>query len=177
GSSTSMAEPLGVGVSNYLVDRDSKGATRPLPEEKYYIPGSVLHMKVNNTVPLAYGMPERANVMFDNSPVFRVHADSTARRVSSIAWFAGPDVMKSGWAWGGHYLDGGRAVVDATLGSGKVVLFGPEVAFRGQAHDTYKLLFNSLFYGHAVPRSIGTARTADRGSSHDDGANRSSTGG
>jgi hypothetical protein len=177
GSSTSMAELLGVGVSNHLVERDAKGATKPLPEEKYYIPGSVLHMKVNNTVPLAYGMPERANVMFDNSPVFRVHADSTARRVSSVAWFTGPDVMASGWAWGGHYLEGGRAVVDATLGSGKVVLFGPEVAFRGQAHDTYKLLFNSLFYGHAVPRSIGASRTADQGSARENGANRSSTGG
>jgi hypothetical protein len=28
-------------------------------------------------------------------------------------------------------------------------MFGPEVAFRGQAHGTFKMLFNGLLYGAA----------------------------
>jgi hypothetical protein len=35
------------------------------------------------------------------------------------------------------------------VGQGKVVLLGPEVAFRAQPHATFKLLFNSLYYGSA----------------------------
>jgi hypothetical protein len=27
------------------------------------------------------------------------------------------------------------------------VMYGPEIAFRGQPHGTFKLLFNGLYYG------------------------------
>ena len=48
------------------------GASRPLPREKYYIPGSILEARVDNTNPLAYGMNDRAMVMYDESPAFRL---------------------------------------------------------------------------------------------------------
>ncbi len=149
GSSTSMAELLGVPVKNYLTETDSTGRVRPLPQEKYYIPGSLLNMNVTNTSPLAYGMPAKADVMFDNSPVFRLEPDAAAKGATAVGWFSGPNLVSSGWAWGKQYLEGGTAVVDASLGSGKVFLFGPEVAFRGQAHGTFKMLFNGLLYGAA----------------------------
>jgi hypothetical protein len=47
------------------------------------------------------------------------------------------------------------AVVDAPLGRGRVLLFGPEVNFRAQSHGTFKFLFNGIFYGKAVPGSGG----------------------
>src|SRR5437899_2285205 len=55
----------------------------------------------------------------------------------------------SGWGWGQQYLDGGTVVAEAQLGEGKVTLLGPEVAFRGQPHATFKLLFNGVYYGSA----------------------------
>ena len=144
-----MAELLGIPVKSYLTEKDAEGRVRPLPQEKYYIPGSLLNMNITNTHPLAYGMPAKADVMFDNSPVFRLEPDAAARGTTAVGWFSGPNVVSSGWAWGQHYLEGGTAVVDASLGRGKVLMFGPEVAFRGQAHGTFKLLFNGLFYGSA----------------------------
>ena len=36
-------------------------------------------------------------------------------------------------------------MAEAKVGAGKVVLLGPEVAFRGQPHGTFKLLFNALY--------------------------------
>jgi hypothetical protein len=149
GSSTSMAELLGIPVKSYLTEKDADGRLRPLPQEKYYIPGSLLNMNIANTHPLAYGMPAKADVMFDNSPVFRLEPDAAAKGTTAVGWFSGPNVVSSGWAWGQHYLEGGTAVVDASLGRGKVLMFGPEVAFRGQAHGTFKLFFNGLFYGSA----------------------------
>ena len=43
----------------------------------------------------------------------------------------------------------GTAIAEASVGEGKVVLLGPEVAFRAQPHGTFKLLFNGLYYGSA----------------------------
>jgi len=145
GSSSSMGELLGVPVKNHLVEKDASGTERPLGPDKYYIPGSLLRMNVRNTSPIAYGMPNRVDVVFNNSPVFRLAPDAAARGVTAVASFDDPDLVSSGWAWGRDYLRGGTAIVDAPIGKGKVVLFGPEVAFRGQAHGTFKLLFNGLY--------------------------------
>ncbi len=146
GSSTSMAELLGMPVKSYLTEKGPDGKDRPLPQEKFYIPGSLLRARVDNTNPLAYGMPDSADVVFDSSPAFRIAPDSKAAKV---AWFDGPQVLDSGWAWGQQYLDGATAVAEAPIGEGRVVVLGPEVAFRGQSHGTFKFLFNSVYYGSA----------------------------
>jgi hypothetical protein len=146
GSSTSMAELLGMPVKNYLTEKGPDGTERPLPQEKFYIPGSLLRARIDNTNPLAYGMPDTADVVFDSSPAFRLAPDS---KVAKVAWFDGPQVLASGWAWGQQYLDGATAVAEAPIGEGRVVVLGPEVAFRGQSHGTFKFLFNSVYYGSA----------------------------
>ena len=77
--------------------------------------------------------------------------DAAAKNVRAVAWFAGQAPLRSGWAWGQQYLDGGVAAVEATVGKGKVFLFGPELNQRGQTHGTFKLLFNGIYYGTATP--------------------------
>ncbi|MBS1859387.1 MAG: peptidase [Acidobacteria bacterium] len=154
GTSTSIAEVFGLPVSNHLVEMGSDGRERPLPAEKFYIPGSLLKVRVDNTNPLAYGMPQTATVFYDNSPVFRMEPQAALRHTDAVAWFSGPDSLESGWAWGQQYLNGGAAVAEATVGEGKVVLLGPEVNFRDQPHGTYKLLFNGLYYGSAQPATL-----------------------
>jgi hypothetical protein len=147
GSSTGMGELLGVPVKNYLTEKAPDGSTRNLPKDKFYIPGSLLKANIDNTDPVAYGMPAQVDVVFDNSPVFRLQPDANLKHASAVAWFSGPAVLDSGWAWGQQYLDGGTAIVDASVGEGKLVLLGPEVAFRAQPHATFKLLFNAIFAG------------------------------
>jgi hypothetical protein len=154
GSSTSVAERFGVAVHNYLTEKGPDGKDRPLPREKFYIPGSLLKASVDNTNPLAYGMPAQVDVFFDSSPVFRLEPDAELKRTAAVAWFSGAEVLDSGWAWGQQYLDGGTAVAEASVGEGKVVLLGPEVNFRDQPHGTYKLLFNGLYYGSAKAAAL-----------------------
>ena len=146
GSSTSMSDLLGVPATNALVENG-----RQLPGEKFYIPGSLLKVKIDNSNPLAYGMPDHADVVFDNSPAFKLSPN--AAKTQAVASF-GADPLASGWAWGQNYLDGTAAVVESSLGEGKVVMFGPEVAFRGQSHGTFKLLFNSIYYGSAKETEV-----------------------
>ncbi len=151
GSSTSVAELLGIPVKNHLTEMGSDGKEHALPQDKFYIPGSLLKVSVDNTNPLAFGMPDKVDVFFENSPVFELLPDAARKHTSAVAWFAGPEVLASGWAWGQQYLNGGTAIAEASVGEGKVVLLGPEIAFRAQPHATFKFLFNSLYYGGATP--------------------------
>jgi hypothetical protein len=154
GSSTSIAEVFGLPVRNHLVEKGPDGRDRALPGEKFYIPGSLLKAHIDNTNPLAYGMGDTVTLFYDNSPVFRMEPTAAMKKTNTVGWFAGSDVLESGWAWGQQYLDGGAAVAEATVGEGKVVLLGPEVNFRDQPHGTYKLLFNGLYYGSAKPAAL-----------------------
>jgi hypothetical protein len=151
GSSTSVAYHFGLPVANALVELQPNGRERRLPSEKYFVPGSVLQVGVDNTDPITYGMPEKVDVFFDNSPVFRLLPDAGLKGVRPLAWFAGPEPLRSGWAWGQQYLNGGVTAIEAGLGSGKVLLFGPEITFRGQPHGTFKLLFNGIYSAGATP--------------------------
>ncbi|MDP9170107.1 MAG: peptidase, partial [Acidobacteriota bacterium] len=149
GSSTGMSELMGVPVTNYLTEMGADHQEHALPRDKFYVPGSLLKISVDNTNPLAYGMPDKVDVFFDSSPVFKLGPDASQKHTSAVGWFAGPQVLDSGWAWGQQYLNGGTAIAEASVGEGKVVLLGPEVAFRAQPHGTFKFLFNGLYMGSA----------------------------
>ena len=123
------------------------GAERALPRDKFYVPGSVLRVTVDPANPLAYGFSGTADVFFDNDPVYKLSPDATAKGISPVAWFSGTESLRSGWAWGQQYLDGGIAIAEANVGEGKLFLLGPEVTFRGQPHGTFKFLFNGIYYG------------------------------
>jgi hypothetical protein len=140
GSSTAIAHHLGLPVANHLTEEDDK----PLSRDEYYIPGSVLEAKVNLAEPLAYGLPERVTVFFDNSPVLRLLPEAVSHGVKPIAWFDSAAPLRSGWAWGQHYLKGGTAIAEAQYGSGAVFLFGPEILHRAQPHGTFKFFFNAI---------------------------------
>ena len=154
GSSTALGYNAGVPIANALMERAQDGAERPLQREKYYIPGSVLQVRVDNTNPLAYGIGEKVDVFFDNSPVFRLKPDAAMKGVKPIAWFENDKPLRSGWAWGQKYLQDGVVVAEAKVGKGKLFLFGPEITFRAQPHGTFKLLFNGIYYGGAEAVSL-----------------------
>ena len=161
GSSTVLGHHLGLPIRDALVERVAGGGERTLPREKYYIPGSILEARIDNTQPLAYGMEERAMVFYDESPAFRLQPDAALKGVKPIAWYESPSPLRSGWAWGQQYLDQAVSIIDAPVGKGHVVLFGNEVNWRGQPHGTFKLLFNGIYYGSATPAAAAT-RTTDQ---------------
>ena len=160
GGSTTLAHHLNLPVGNHLVERQAGAAERPLTRQKYYVPGSVLRAAVDASHPLAWGMGAQADVFFDNSPVFRLEPRASLAGVTPVAWFDSESPLRSGWAWGQAYLDGGVAVAAAKLGKGQVFLYGPEVTFRAQPHGTFKLFFNGLYLGTATPAQAPTAATA-----------------
>jgi hypothetical protein len=140
GSSANLAYHLKLPVNNALVETVG-GQERPLPSDKFYIPGSVLQVTYNTTQPATWGMPATGDVQFDSSPVFKL-ADAS---VKPLATYTSATPLRSGWAWGQKYLQNNVAAFMAPVGNGKLYVFGPEITFRAQAHGTFKLLFNQLY--------------------------------
>jgi hypothetical protein len=161
GSSTALGHHLGLPIRDALVERVAGGAERPLPREKYYIPGSILEAHIDNTQPLAYGMDDRSMVFYDESPAFRLLPEAGLKGVKPIAWYESGTPLRSGWAWGQQYLDQAVSIIEAPVGKGHVVLFGNEIVWRAQPHGTFKLLFNGIYYGSATSTGSG-GRTTDQ---------------
>jgi hypothetical protein len=152
-----LAYHLALPLQSALTERTAEGKLRTLPDDKFYIPGSVLSARVDIRHPVAWGMPERADIYFDRSASFTVNPEAVAAGITPIAWFDSETPLRSGWAWGQKYLKESVTVAAATVGSGHLYLMGSEVAFRGQTHGTFKLLFNALHLSTAE-RAPGTLR-------------------
>lgn len=145
GASTSFAYDLGLPVSNALVEKLPDGRERPLPGDKFYVPGSILKAELDVTNPVNWGMGSTANMVFNNSPVFTLAPSAAIQGVKPVAWFGTDSPLVSGWAWGEGYLKNGVVAFEAPIGKGKFYAFGPEITFRAQAHNTFKMLFNQLY--------------------------------
>jgi hypothetical protein len=155
GSSTSLGRHLGLPFANHLA---AEG--RPLPNEKFYIPGSVLRVRVDNTRPIAYGLADQVDMFFDESPVWRFTPEASPETVTRVAWYDTAQPLRSGWAWGQEHLKDGLAAAEARVGRGTLYIFGPEILFRGQPHGTFKLLFNGIHLANAT--RAGTVTGASR---------------
>lgn len=145
GSSSNLAYHLNLPVKNALVEVVA-GKERDLPGEKFYIPGSVMQVAVDNGVEANWGMTSKSDVYFSASPVFKLSAEAVAHGdLIPLAWYASDKTLRSGWAFGQTYLQDGIAAFQAKVGKGNLFVYGPEVTFRGQTHHTFKMVFNQLF--------------------------------
>lgn len=126
------------------------------PGTNFYIPGTLVRLVLDPTHPVAWGMPEQAAGFFAHSAAFqagrgrsRFDAElgvggGTVDGVHTVASYAGKDLLMSGWLLGDRVIANRAAVIDATVGQGRVVLIGFRAQHRAQPHATFKLLFNSL---------------------------------
>lgn len=145
GSSTALAYHLGLPVKNAITEINDEGNEVGLSGTKYYIPGSILKAEVDLSYPANWGMKKEANMVFNNSPVFNLTAQSVSAGIRPLAWYGHEAPLKSGWAWGQSYIKDGVAAFEAPVGKGKLYAYGSEITFRAQAHNTFKMLFNQLY--------------------------------
>ena len=138
-SAANLATAFKLPIGNKLVENGA-----PLPRTRFYVPGSLLTARVDVSSPYAQGMTERVDMFFDDSPAFALGPEAAAAGVTRIAWFDSKAPLHSGWAWGQEYLENGAAAIEAKVGKGRVLLFGPEILQRAQPHGTFKFLFNGI---------------------------------
>ncbi len=130
-------------------------------DERLFVPGSIVRLTLDPSRTLSFGMrPDTAaffafsSVYAAASPSARAEAPrdpSPAAGVTTVAHYGERDVLLSGWLEGESILAGRAAILEATVGSGRVVLFGFPVQHRGQSHATFRLLFNALFTAPQAP--------------------------
>jgi hypothetical protein len=153
GSSANLAEHFGLALSDALVEMAS-GQERSLPEEKFYVPGSVLRARVDTSRPIAHGMSESVDVFYDNSPAWKLGPEAESQGLYRVAWYDSARPLRSGWALGQNYLENTLAAVEAGVGRGRLYMFGPEITFRAQPHGTFKFLFNGIYLASAQAANL-----------------------
>jgi hypothetical protein len=141
GSAADFAiDELGLPVRNVL---------RDVPRDKFYCPGAILEIFVDNQHPLGYGMPSRTSAYFRNNPAFELSAPFTSSEARAVAKYPSTNPLQSGWIGGSDHLYDRAGVAEVSYGKGRVVLLGFAAQFRAQPHATFKLLFNALHWSAA----------------------------
>jgi hypothetical protein len=137
------------GSSNFAITRLNLPVVNVLAGEasgpkvlQFYAPGSIFGVVLGGvegpTSPVTLGVPDSLKIYFANSAAFTVSAPARAL----ATYPARP--LRSGYARFPERLEGKAALVEAPVGSGRVILFGFRPQFRGQTHGTFKLLFNAV---------------------------------
>jgi hypothetical protein len=120
--------------------------------DEFFIPGSLLRITTKPANPLAAGMEANAIAMFSDSQAFTVVPPASegkqraARDVDVFVEYPRQNILLSGWELGANrYIAGRAAGVRVPVGKGQAVVYGFRPAWRGQPHNTFKLLFNPLY--------------------------------
>ena len=132
-----------------------------VPADSFNAPGALFKAEFDTGHPLAYGMPERGMVFFSGGRVFQPGSKEAeegegvegrdlgwgeGEGIEVVAWYPDEPLLLSGWMIGDEFIRGKAAVLDISVGSGKVLAFGFNVHNRAQARSTVKLLFHALLY-------------------------------
>lgn len=117
-----------------------------LPRSEFFTGSSIMQVQADTAHPVMSGMPGLADVMVSNSPVLET-TDGFEGAV--IAKFTATP-LRSGYLGGAKYIQGRAAALDVKHGQGHVVLFGFAPQWRGQPTGSFRMVFNSLFFGSEV---------------------------
>ena len=134
-SSDFAIEELKLPVKNVLKD---------VKNTDFVCPGSTLHVDVNETHPLAWGVQEDLLIIFRHHPAFSVKPRVNNEDYQVVLSYPEKHIMESGWLTGEEYLSHKSAMIEAKMGKGRVVLYGFQPQMRAQPEATFKLLFNAL---------------------------------
>ena len=119
-------------------------AVANLRSDEFFLRGSIVEIAPDHRHPVMAGMPDKAAVFVDFSPVFDTQPGFTGTVLAKYADSGSP--LLSGYLIGEHYLHGKAAALDVPLGEGHVILIGFRPTWRGQPFGTFRVLFNSVMY-------------------------------
>ena len=134
-------------ATNFAIDKFElkvKNVVADIDRKEFYCPGSTLKVNIDNSHPLAYGMPAKGLALFWANSAFEITPSRSNDRYETIVRYIDRDILQSGWLIGEKHLANKAAMVSAKLGDGSVVLVGFRTQHRAQTHGTFKLLFNAL---------------------------------
>ncbi|MBK7596947.1 MAG: hypothetical protein IPJ11_17490 [Gemmatimonadetes bacterium] len=126
-------------VKNVLAGVRNTGVLRP---------GSLFKVTLDKGNPIAARhTASTAAVWFEDSPAFEITDPTRAKAVATYE--SSGNALVSGWLMGPERLYGKAALVEATVGKGKVVLYGFRPQYRGQTNSTLPFIWDAIGRGPA----------------------------
>ena len=122
-----------------------KNVVDGLERKDYFVGASIVQVDVDQSHPVMAGMPARAKVFVDSSPVFTTLEEFKGTALASYQKTGSP--LCSGYMLGEKHMLGYAAALDVYHGKGHVILLGFRPQWRGQPFGTFRVLFNAAFYG------------------------------
>jgi hypothetical protein len=121
-----------------------KNVVTGLRPEEFFLRGSIVEVTTDPTHPVMAGMPEKAAVFVDGSPVFETQDGFKGTVLARYQESGSP--LLSGYLIGEKYLHGKAAALDVQVDEGHVVLLGFRPEWRGQPFGTFRVLFNAALF-------------------------------
>ncbi len=138
-------------ASDYAIDTFKlpvKNALAGVRNTEFYAPGSLFKVTLDKGNPIAARhTASTAAVWFEDSPAFEITDPTRAKAVATYE--SSGNALVSGWLMGPERLYGKAALVEATVGKGKVVLYGFRPQYRGQTNATLPLIWDAIGRGPA----------------------------
>jgi hypothetical protein len=137
--STSLVNALHLPVRNIVAG---------LSRRDFFTGGSVMQVITDAAHPVMAGMPQRADVFVNNSPVFTTLEGFDGAVLAKYPAEASP--LRSGFLNAPQYMQGFAAALDVKHDRGHIVLFAFQPQSRGQSTGTFRVVFNALFFSGNV---------------------------
>ena len=122
-----------------------QNAVKGIWGNEFWAPGATLRMKIDNTNPYTYGMPEYGLATYlAGGQVYETVRGARSADVTRLGTYLDRDILESGWLLGEETIANKAAMVAVDKGEGSILMLGFRTQHRAQTHGTYKLLFNAL---------------------------------
>lgn len=141
-----------------------KNVVEGLKNEEFFCGGSLLKTTLKAPGhPLTFGLADEPAAFFARSGAFE-----TERGFEGTVLLEYPKegtLLQSGFILNPEKIQGKAASLEVRHGKGRIVITGFRPQWRGQPHNTFKLLFNALYVGggEAPAAAVGQAATRNLG--------------
>ncbi|MGH9595187.1 MAG: hypothetical protein ACRD3K_00170, partial [Edaphobacter sp.] len=142
-----------------LLSLPVKNVLQGLGNDKFYCAGALLRIdREHPDIPVNFGVPESPVVMFERGPAFETLPGFKGAVLAKYAKETDP--LESGMIIHSEVLHDKISALQLSYGRGRILLYGFKPQQRGQAHGTYRYLFNALYLYDDPPMPVDSPSTA-----------------
>lgn len=135
-----------------LMSLPVKNVLEGVTNDNFFCAGALLKIeKSRGELPVNFGVPDSPVVMFERGPAFDLLPGFKGAVLARYP--REEDPLESGMIIHSEMLHDKIAALEVTYGRGHILLYGFKPQHRGQAHGTYRYLFNALYQYDDPPMS------------------------
>jgi hypothetical protein len=141
-----------------------KNTLQGLGNDAFFCAGALLRIEETHPeLPVNFGVPAAPVVMFERGPAFDTLPGFKGAILAKYP--KEQDPLESGMIVHSEVLHDKAAALEVSYGRGRIFLYGFKPQHRGQAHGTYRYMFNALylFDDGPMPNDPPTGSTAPGG--------------